>query len=203
MRGQSGGHVIAATSGNGSTSEPIAESDSSSLLPWLVVAHGILAIIFGALLVFIPGRTLAFVAALFGAYLIVLGLVHIAAALLTHDVAGGQRRAGLLIGLLAIVVGAVVIARPDGSIKVVAVVAGIYLIVMGVTTAILGLAESRGSAALRGGLSLAAGIALLVWPDVTVGVVATIAGIFMLVRGVVELAAGLSLRRLRAPQPSP
>jgi uncharacterized membrane protein HdeD (DUF308 family) len=93
------------------------------------------------------------------------------------------------------VAGAIVIARPEGSIKTVAVVAGIYLIVMGVTTAVLGLGVTRGWAILRGLLALAAGIALVAWPDVTVGVLATLAGIFMVLRGITEVVDGLSIGR--------
>ena len=187
--------VAAATSQNGTTSTPSDEAGSAALLRWIVVAHGVLAIVFGALLIFVPGRTLTFVAVLIGAYLIVVGIAYVALALLSHGLAGRERLAGVVVGALAGVAGAVVIARPEGSIKTVAVAAGIYLIVMGVTTAVFGLGVTRGWAILRGLLALAAGIALVAWPDVTVGVVAIVAGIFMLLRGTAEVAAGLSIGR--------
>jgi Short repeat of unknown function (DUF308) len=132
---------------------------------------------------------------LIGAYLIVLGVAYVALALLSGGLAGRERLAGGVIGALAGVAGAVVIARPEGSIKTVAVVAGIYLIVMGVTTAVLGLGVTRGWAIVRGLLALAAGIALVAWPDVTVGALAIVAGIFMLLRGTAEVADGLSIGR--------
>jgi uncharacterized membrane protein HdeD (DUF308 family) len=177
--------VTAATTQNGTAGTRAADPGTSSLLRWVVGVHGVLAIVFGALLVLIPGRTLTFVAALIGAYLIVLGLVYAATALLTHGLVRQQRLAGSLMGALAVVAGAVVIARPEGSIRTVAVVAGIYLIVVGAASVFLRLG------AVRGLLALAAGIALVAWPDVTVGVVATLAGIFMLLRGAVELIAAL------------
>jgi uncharacterized membrane protein HdeD (DUF308 family) len=176
-----------------SSETAVPASDSTALLRWFVIIHGGLAIIFGLLLVVVPGRTLAFVATLIGAYLIVYGLVQAATAMLTSGLAREQRFAGAAIGALAVIVGAVVIARPEGSVKTVAVITGIYLIVMGVATAILGLGATRGLALLRGGLGVAAGIALLVWPDVTVGVIATLAGIFMLLRGAAEMVGGFSL----------
>lgn len=175
----------AATTQNGATSTRATEPGSSGLLRWVVGVHGALAIVFGALLVAVPGRTLAFAAALIGAYLIVLGIVHVATALLTHGLAGRQRIAGGVIGALAIVAGAIVIARPEGSIRAVAIIAGLNLIVVGAAAVFLGMG------ALRGVLALAAGIALVAWPDVSVGVLATLAGIFMLLRGAVEVIAAL------------
>jgi uncharacterized membrane protein HdeD (DUF308 family) len=177
--------VTAATTQNGTATTSGTDPGTSSLLRWVVGVHGALAIVFGALLVLVPGRTLALVAALIGAYLIVLGIVYAATALLTHGLVRQQRVAGSLLGALAIVAGAVVIARPEGSIRTVAVVAGIYFIVVGAASLLLRLG------AVRGLLALAAGIALVAWPDVTVGVVATLAGIFMILRGAAELIAAL------------
>jgi uncharacterized membrane protein HdeD (DUF308 family) len=78
-------------------------------------------------------------------------------------------------------------------------VAGLYLLIMGVVTLFLGApGVQRRLSLLRGVLGLAAGVVLLVWPDVTIGVIATVYGVFLLAVGGAEVFFGLALRR-RAP----
>jgi uncharacterized membrane protein HdeD (DUF308 family) len=54
---------------------------------------------------------------------------------------------------------------------------------------------------LRGALGLAACVALLVWPDVTVAMIATVYGVFLLALGAIEIYVGIALRR-QAPAPA-
>ena len=164
-------------------------------LAWVPLVHGAITILFGILLVAVPERTLTFVATLAGISLCVAGLINLAQ-VFGRGQAGGERFGGVAVGLLALVAGAVVIARPEGSIKTVAVVAGVYLVIMGVVTLFLGArGVRRGASLVRGALGLAAGAVLLVWPDVTVGVIATVYGVFLLALGAVEIYVGLALRR--------
>lgn len=167
----------------------------ASALRWLPAVHGGLTIVFGCLLLFIPGRTLVFFATLAGISLCLLGLIQLVTAL-RHGLTGGERVAQLGMALLAGVAGIVVIARPEGSIKTIAVVTGIYLLIMGVTTLVLGSPDvRRGVSLIRGGLALVAGVILLVWPDITVGVAAAIYGAFLVALGAAELTFGLRMRR--------
>jgi uncharacterized membrane protein HdeD (DUF308 family) len=156
-------------------------------LRWLAILHGALTILFGGLLLFVPGKTLTFVATLTGIWFClfgVLGFVRV----LAHGLTRGERVAGAGIALLAIVAGTVVIARPEGSVRAVAIAGGLYLVVLGVTAALSrSPGESRGLAILRGGLAVLAGVALLVWPDISVGVAAAIYGAFLLALGAAEV----------------
>jgi uncharacterized membrane protein HdeD (DUF308 family) len=161
---------------------------------WIPVAHGAVVTVIGLLLLVVPGRTLAFAATLVGISLLLAALFNVVTAL-GHGHSGGERVSGLGIALLAAVAGIVVIARPEGSIRTIAVVTGIYLLVTGVALLVLGSpSEERGHTRLGGGLALLAGAVLLVWPDETVGVVATIYGAFMVVLGIAEVLFGLRAR---------
>lgn len=172
-----------------------AGAESPHALRWIPIAHGAINIVFGGLLIFTPGRTLVFVATLAGISLLVVALIDFLAAL-APGLNGARRAAGFGIALLAAAAGVIVIARPEGSIKTIAVIAGIYLVVMGVTTMVLGSpGTGRGAALLRGALAVVAGIALLVWPDVSVGVVAAVYGAFLLALGVAELLFGIRMGR--------
>jgi uncharacterized membrane protein HdeD (DUF308 family) len=168
------------------------------LLRWLPIVHGGITIIFGALLLFTPGRTLTFVATVAGISFLLVALVDLVRAL-GYGLARQERLARLGLALLAAVAGIVVIVRPEGSIKTIAVVAGIYLILMGVTALMLRPASTGGLAKLRGGLAIVAGTALVVWPDVTVGVVAAVYGAFLLAIGAAEVYVGVRLRHVDDP----
>jgi uncharacterized membrane protein HdeD (DUF308 family) len=154
------------------------------LLRTLAAAHGAFNIVFGLLLIAIPGKTLTLIAVLAGLSLCLIGVIDLVRAL-PHGLSGRERAEHAGIGLLALVAGIVVIARPEGSIKAVAVVAGIFLVVSGIARMV---GSERGAASLFGGaVTLIAGVVLLLWPDVTVGALATIYGVFLLVLGIGEL----------------
>ena len=179
---------------NGAMADPAPEAGLGAL-GWVPLIHGAITILFGILLVAVPERTLTFVAIVAGISLCVAGLINLAQ-VFGRGLAGGERFGAVLVGLLALVAGAVVIARPEGSIKTVAVVAGSYLVIMGVVTLFLGApGVQRRVSVLRGVLGLAAGVVLLVWPDVTIGVIATVYGVFLLAVGAAEVVFGLALRR--------
>ena len=176
---------------------PAAAPEDSGLgaLRWVPIVHGGVTIVLGGLLLFTPGRTLTFVATLTGIWLCLFGAIGFMRAL-ARGHTGAERAAGLGVALLAIAAGVVVIARPEGSIKTIAVVGGIYLIVMGVTSVVLGSpGVGRGVAVLRGLLAVVAGVALVAWPDMTVGVAAAIYGALLLALGAAEVFFGVRLGR--------
>jgi uncharacterized membrane protein HdeD (DUF308 family) len=164
-------------------------------LRWVPIVHGAVTIVFGGLLLFTPGRGLTFVATLAGISLCLVGLIDLVRAF-SPGLTASERAGALGIAAIAAVAGIVVIARPEGSIKTIAVIAGIYLLVMGVTSLLLGpTSEGRGPSRLRGALALVAGVALLVWPDVTVGAMAAVYGAFLLALGAAEVFFGLRMGR--------
>ena len=183
-----------------STAAPSAETQPAASrgpgpLRALVIAHGAFNVVFGLLLIAIPGRTLTLIAILAGISLCLFGVVDIARAFL-HGLTGSQRATAIGMGVLALAAGLVVIARPDSSLKVIVVAAGVYLVLWGVARIVLGERDvPRSTSAVHGALALVAGAVLLAWPDVTVGAMATIYGIFLLTLGAAEILFGLTRRR--------
>ena len=160
----------------------------------LVIAHGAFNVLLGVALIAIPGRTLTLIAVLAGISLCLIGIVDIARALL-RGLTGSQRALRFAVGGLALVAGIVVMARPDGSLKVIVLVAGLYLIISGLTRIVVREDDGSGGASLLGSvISVAAGAVLLVWPDVTVGAMATIYGLFLLALGDAEVVFGIARR---------
>jgi uncharacterized membrane protein HdeD (DUF308 family) len=101
----------------------------------------------------------------------------------------------LILGLLTAGLGVLVIAHPFAGAVGLAVLIAITLIVSGIGD-ILGAAQWRHAwvPILWGVLSIGAGIATLVWPDITLWALAVIIGVVLVVRGVLRVAASLAGR---------
>jgi uncharacterized membrane protein HdeD (DUF308 family) len=93
------------------------------------------------------------------------------------------------LGVLSIIVGAVVLARPDDSLKTFAVIAGIFILLDGIVelvTAAGGGTANRGLAVLLGVLNLIVGLLLIRHPIGGVQAIALFLGIWLIAAGVVR-----------------
>jgi uncharacterized membrane protein HdeD (DUF308 family) len=164
---------------------------------WVPVVAGVLSAIAGFIVLAAPRSSLLTIAVILGAYLAAIGLMQIVAALMID----GQRPSRIaqgLVGTLAVVAGVIVIARPDGVVKGVAIAFGIWLLIAaGFGFANLFVAKERTWwDALRCLIDLAAGIIIVVQPGIALATLAVILGIYLLVHGAAEVAAGILLRRI-------
>jgi len=167
------------------------ESAPQRLRPALI-AQGAVTLALGVALVFAPGHSLTLVAVLTGMALCATGLFEIAHAA-EPGLTRAQRVGVVLVGLLAVVAGGLAIARPEGTIRAIATVVGLYLVITGVAGAVL----RHGSLPVALG-AVVAGIVLLVWPDISAGVFAVVAGLFLVLAGALALWAGLRYGRADA-----
>jgi uncharacterized membrane protein HdeD (DUF308 family) len=173
---------------------------TSEVSAWqILLAHGALALVVGLLLLIWPDRTLLLIGIILGAYLIAFGILEVIRALTAPGQLAMERVIPATLGLLAIAAGTIAITRPDSSVLAVALAVGIYLIVAGLAGAVNAFREpaDRGPRVVMACINLVAGIVVVVWPDVTVTVVAVVFGIALLVRGAVEVLLALYLRRHR------
>lgn len=98
----------------------------------------------------------------------------------------------LLIGLVSVTAGVIVIAKPSDSLKTLAVILGIFILVDGIAAlvgALIGRRESRGLLAVLGVISVVAGVLLIRHPLGGVRAVALLLGIWLIAAGVVRLIA--------------
>ena len=165
---------------------------------WLFVLLGVVSAVLGVLLMldlFTAVRTVALLAA-FG--LIVTGLGELISA-------GRYRSAlGMTAGVALLVAGVLAALWPDITLWVLAVVAGIGLIVSGAVRIIGALAlrvEGWGWLLAGGVLSVVVGFVAIAWPDVTVLALGLLLGIRMLLFGISEIAFGFALHDLRGSLP--
>jgi len=105
-------------------------------------------------------------------------------------------------GTLAILAGLTLLLAPSASVFLLRIVIGAALVISGVSD-LWFKARGRDEGKIRGVLesviSIAAGIVLLVWPGVTVRVLAVIVGAYLAVRGVAVIGASITQRRRGEP----
>ncbi len=100
----------------------------------------------------------------------------------------------LLLGVLSMIAGIIVLARPDKSLAAIAVVAGIFVLVDGIIALVSALSattENRGLAALVGVVSVVIGVLLIRHPTHGVLAIALLVGIWLIAMGAVRLVVAL------------
>jgi uncharacterized membrane protein HdeD (DUF308 family) len=160
---------------------------------WLGLIVGLITLAGGIVLVAYPGPTLTVIALLVGIELLVGGVFLVFGALGQPP---GSRAWGVLGGSLAVIAGVIVLRHPSGSILVVAMAVGIYLILSGVLR-LVGATESRegrGWLVLAALIDLALGIVIVSWPSFGITTLAIVLGIVLIVRGLALVVIAFALR---------
>jgi len=156
---------------------------------------GVVTLGLGILLAFKPSQSLNVICVFIGILLIIGGIFHFVRAL-DHE---EQHRAWIAIaGLLEVVIGVVMIRHLHLTLSVVGLLIGIVWIVQGIVALLAGIMGgakgTRGWAIGFGLISLIAGIVVVSVPAKSVNTLAILIGIWFIVMGLFELAAGFVLR---------
>ncbi|MBO0833874.1 MAG: DUF308 domain-containing protein [Actinobacteria bacterium] len=166
---------------------------------WPVVLLGGLGMIaLGIMLLVWPHASLTVVAILIGAALVVSGLVRLWEGFTASNASGGMRAAYVVIGLLAVLAGLYCLRHHALSLFIVAFLIGVYFIVHGLSDMGVALSARVPGRTIRGVLgicSLAAGVILIVWPAITLILLLTIAGAWLIFYGLVLGGLAFSLWR--------
>lgn len=163
----------------------------------LAAAVGMLAA--GIMLLVWPKATLTIVAILLGASLVVAGLLRLFEGFTARNASGGARAANVVIGLLAGIVGLYCLKHHDLTVVILAIIVGLFWVMHGVldiaSAATSGPVPGRGFKAIAGVFSLAAGLLVLFWPGLSLVLLLTILGAWLIFYSVVLAGLALRLRR--------
>lgn len=105
-------------------------------------------------------------------------------------------------GAIAVVLGILVMANPTASVVFLVRLIGVFLLVDGVVGLVDGIRRRRapdgggGLRVLGGVIGLLAGLVLLVWPEVTIGFLAILLGLWAIVGGILAALAAFGVRRV-------
>ncbi|MFE8943982.1 HdeD family acid-resistance protein [Streptomyces sp. NPDC007856] len=163
----------------------------------VVLVTGTASLVLGVLVLLWPGPSLLVAGVLFGLYLLASGVFQLVAAFGTHR-ATSLRVLAFISGALSILLGLLCFRGPMQSILLLGLWIGIGWLIRGITQTIAAAQDSRmpgrGWQILLGVLTFVAGIVLIDAPFRSVAVLTLVAGVWLLVVGIVEIVTAFSIR---------
>ena len=161
---------------------------------------GILSVILGIMVLVWPKATLLIVAIMFGLQLIVAGAVRLS---VTRDLPsdpGWLKPVSIGLGVLSIIAGIICLFRPGTSLAVIAIFIAIGWIAEGIAALVQGFGSDRTTGTrvfliVSGVVSILGGLVVAIFPGSSLVVLTRIAGIALIVIGIVELVAAFMARR--------
>ena len=163
---------------------------------WLFLIMGALSVVAGVVLLEIDW-TLKNLAYFVGAIFVVRGLFDLA----TRPVDGGSRSWSIGSGIINIMMGVILLAWPEPTLRVIAAVIGIWLLVAGIVL-VAGGAANHSSDSLwwvtlgAGVISIILGIWALRRPGLTLTIIIVLVGIWAILMGTLEIVAAFEVKRL-------
>ncbi|HKS98044.1 MAG TPA: HdeD family acid-resistance protein [Rugosimonospora sp.] len=162
----------------------------------LLVA-GAAAIVLGVVALAWTGATLVVAGTVFGIYLLLSGVFQLAGAFATH-LPGHLRVLGLVSGSLSVLLGLICFRGPAQSILLLALWIGFGWLLRGIMTTAMAVSSpvvpARGWQALLGGITIIAGIVLIVSPFASIATLTVVAGVWLIALGAIEIVHGIRLR---------
>ncbi len=159
----------------------------------VVMALGIVAVVFGLIVLANIWGSVRLVAILVGLALVFVGVMQLTSAL------RGQRRTGRTIaGALVVLLGIVLIAWPESSVKSVAVLVGLGFLFWGVVVAVAAAVDRADGWPVPttfGVLLAALGIAVIAWPGLSVAALTALVGAGAVVLGASLIVQALLMQR--------
>jgi uncharacterized membrane protein HdeD (DUF308 family) len=157
----------------------------------LVLAVGIVAVVFGIVVLANIWGSVHLVAIFAGLFLLFAGILQ-------FFVGGGGKTGRVIAGIIAIVAGVALIVWPEASVKTVAVIIGLAFLISGISLAVAAIAargEGYGAVVGFGAVVAVIGLVFIIWPGPTVTLLMILVGLAALLFGVSAIVQALSLRR--------
>ena len=162
-----------------------------------VLFVAIVTAIVGVVVLVWPDKSLTVLSVLLGIHLLLFGLFRLIEAFSSETASPGLTG---FVGVVALLAGVVVVRNPFETITVLAVILAAAWIVIGAIDLMSAITDSslpdRWLTALFGLVSIVAGIVVISWPEPSVTVIAWIAGLYLLVVGVLLALLAFRLRSI-------
>jgi len=171
---------------------PTVRSSADRAAWWLALTAAAFGVVVGVMMVAWPEATLKVIAVLFGAWLLLHGVVRIVQAI-TGTARDGAERAILgVIGVFFVVAGVIALRNLFVSLAVMITVIGLMWLIGGIMELISAFGGPGGGyrlwRLLLGGLSIVAALVVLVWPDLSLVTLVYITGAWLIVMGLIQVA---------------
>jgi len=163
---------------------------------WLLVLVGVVSVVAGGILVAKPSHSLATLAVVFGIFLLIDGIIDLISSF-SH--AEENRALAAIVGLLAIVIGILLIRHPTSAVSAIGLIIGIWLVAAGVMR-LLRAFTGGGHVALRALIALleiVVGVIIVSDPHIGYATLAILIGIWLIINGLAWIGLGIAVRAAR------
>ena len=181
-----------------------ADLETAALAAWrkMTLVGGITSIALGLVLLIWPEQTLLVVAALFGIWLIILGIVRLAGAVTDRGGSTGARVLDGALGIALVILGIVCLANLVGSLAALAILIGLIWIIAGLVEIVSAFTRRMGGwqrigTIAFGVISVIGGLVVMFWPSISLTVLVWLTGLWLILLGIVQLI--LAWRASRRP----
>ena len=131
-----------------------------------------------------------------------MGIFRFAGAFASEDLTGGNRALLAVLGVLSLIIGLYAVRHVLITLLALALLLGIFWIVSGAVELFTAIShremQSRGWNAVMGIFSILAGIVVLVYPGISLLVLAVVLSIWLLVFGAMQITVAFRIRSLSA-----
>jgi uncharacterized membrane protein HdeD (DUF308 family) len=162
------------------------------------LASGVVAVIVGVLVLVWPGISILVTAVLFGAYLLISGFTQVFSAFTQH-VSGAGRVLLFVSGAASLILAVLAFRHFGDAVLLLAIWIGIGFIFRGVATTVSAISDAgapgRVWQIVSGGIAIVAGIVVMGWPFTSLVTLALVAGIWLIVTGIIEVVSSFAIRR--------
>ena len=163
---------------------------------WLLVFLGLLSVVAGGILVAKPSNSLATLAVVFGIFLLIDGIIDVVSSFGHSE---ENRALSAIVGLLAIVIGILLIRHPTTAVSAIGLLIGIALVAGGVLR-LLGAFVGGGHVLLRvliALLEIVVGVVIVSDPHIGYATLAILTGIWLIINGLAWIGLGIAVRAAR------
>jgi len=163
------------------------------------VVSGLLAVILGVVILVWPGPSIVVTSGVFGAYLVISGVAMVVLGF-SFPAPAASRFLSVISGVASVVLGVLAFKHfGEGyAVLLLAIWIGVGFIVRGVTALATAIADKqfpgRGWAIFFGIVSVLAGFIVLAYPFDSIVTLAFVAGIWLVMLGVIEVISGFGMR---------
>lgn len=188
--------------------DPRDEDDISDALSrlgshWgLFLAFGVVTVLLGVVIMIWPKATVAVIALLLGAWLIVSGIFSVIAGFSRSDEETAGRILTGVAGAISILLGVLCFRGIFQAVEILALFVGLGWLLGGLFELVAGLqakgSAGRGVAITLGVLGIVAGLVVLVWPGISLTVLVWVSGVWLVLLGIIQVIGAFQLRSAAA-----
>jgi len=169
----------------------------------LPVVLGALTLLAGVGVLVWPRATIGVIAVVVGLHLIINGVIRIVQSFAAEGAGGGERLLLALVGVLSLLIGVLCLRNILQTVATVVVLVGVFWLVAGVIDIVAGLSPgsvpARGWRLVTGAAAVVAGIVILAYPDISLGALTVVLGVWLLLYGGILIATGIAMWRQSRP----